>query len=177
MGSVPFVRVVMVSNVSLMSVVEVVISFKFVIMVSMMAFPVSMVVCPASIVAVPVGVVTIVVSVVEVSVSFEVVMMGVEVMMTLVSVMGVFSTESNTVLFVFVKSTVADGAVQFVVELGSMVWNFPGRSIPMVAAVPSRVIEVNIVVVFVSNAVFFAVTTMMRFNWVSFFLLWGLLFR
>lgn len=170
-----------------------------------MAFPVSMVVFPSS-VAVPGRVVTIVVSVVEVSVSMEVVIMGVPVMMALVSVvtlpsvMRLFSAESNTVLLVFVESTVADGAVKFVVELGSVVWNFPRMSImlwpvavvftlilmvrvlcmvaiSMVATVPSAAIEVNIVKVLICNAIFFAVAAMMRLNWVSFVLLFSLLFR
>ena len=205
MGRFPFVWVVMVSNVSMKSMVEVVMSFEVVMEVSVVAFPVSMVVFPSS-VAVPGRVVTIVVSVVEVSVSMEVVIMGVPVMMALVSVvtlpsvMRLFSAESNTVLLVFVESTVADGAVKFVVELGSVVWNFPRMSIMlwpvavvftlilmvrvlcmvaiyMVATVPFAAIEVNIVKVLICNAIFFAVAAMMRLNWVSFVLLFSFLFR
>ena len=122
--------------------------------------------------------------------------------------MRLFSTESNTMLFVFVKSSMADGAMEFIMQLGSVVRNFPGwsmersivsivinrrvsvvftlilvvrvlimMSVSMVTTVPSGMIEVNIVVVFVSNAVFFTMAAMMRFDWISFVLLCDLLFR
>jgi hypothetical protein len=122
--------------------------------------------------------------------------------------MRLFSTESNTMLFVFVKSTMADGAMEFVVQLGSMVRNFPGwpmernivsivinwrvsvvftlilvvrvlimMSISMVTTMPSVMIEVNIVEIFVSNAVFFTMAAVMRFYWISFVLICDLLFR
>jgi len=130
-SNIPIMWVVMVSDVSVMSLVEVVVSSEF--FMATVAIPVSVgMVNLASVVTIPVGVVTILVSVVEVVVSFKVMMcvlvsVVVVSVMTFPSVMGIFSSESNTMLFVFVQITMVDGSVEIAVRL-SVVSNFPGRS-------------------------------------------------
>jgi hypothetical protein len=72
-SDIPFVWRMGVSNMSMVSLVEVVISSKFFMVVS--AVPISVVILPASVVAIPVSVVTLIVSMCKVSVSVEVVVM------------------------------------------------------------------------------------------------------
>jgi len=130
-SNIPIMWVVMVSDVSVMSLVEVVVSSEF--FMAMVAIPVSVgMVNLASVMTIPVGVMTILVSVVEVVVSFKVMMcvlvsVVVVSVMTFPSVMGIFSSESNSMLFVFVQITMVDGSVEIAVRL-SVVRNFPGRS-------------------------------------------------